>query len=81
MTTETREAIEMAYNHIKSQSEAEDLEMTDAGKLMYSLLVATLELDDKLNAMEDGMKAAITAPQPEKIKLPKMDFEYKLETK
>lgn len=63
MKIETREAIEIAYNHFQLQMGDEGIDMTDAGKLMYSLVVATLELDDKLNAIENGMRNAIGATQ------------------
>jgi len=48
MDKETRIQIEAAYSMFNKQLE-DKIELTDAGKLMYTMLVALIELDNKID--------------------------------
>ena len=54
MEADTRQVIEEAYGQFQKQM-VEGTEMTPAGQLMYSLLVAVIELDNKVSDIEKAM--------------------------
>jgi len=53
MEADTRQVIEEAYGQFQKQM-VEGTEMTPAGQLMYSLLVAVIELDNKITKLENN---------------------------
>lgn len=54
MEADTRKVIEESYGQFQKQM-AEGTEMTPAGQLMYTLLVAVIELDNKVSDIEKAM--------------------------
>ena len=48
MENDTRKVIEESYNQFRTQIES-GTEMTPAGQLMYTMLVALIELDNKMD--------------------------------
>ena len=53
MEADTRKVIEESYGQFQKQM-AEGTEMTPAGQLMYSLLVAVIELVNKITKLENN---------------------------
>lgn len=53
MDKDTRKVIEESYNQFRTQIE-QGTEMTPAGQLMYTMLVALIELDNKMEKQNDG---------------------------
>lgn len=52
MEKDTRQVIEEAYGQFQKQI-AEGQELAPVGQLMYSLLVAVIELDNKITKLEN----------------------------
>lgn len=53
MENDTRKVIEESYNQFRTQIEKGE-ELTPAGQLMYTMLVALIEMDNKIDKQDDN---------------------------